>query len=311
MKLLCSPLKHTGVNLLLTLLIIMNFLGDVSATYRHISLFHDTKEASINYFSLAPDNPFDPSNELYRLYIIYILLNNLFVDYPIAARSAADQNKNTNIMAICTIAKNRAHLLDFDFDVNVTDAYLDRDLFDHLSTVFGGSVAINGTLPPINEYEVSSLYDWFMKQRVFIMHVADNDKQSNSPLSKVSTADMTSSIAMSISNIWSGDYESLSALDGSLGGYLMVEEERINYVIYRYSKNKRELGSFSAFNAEAIEINRLLIEALHTKIPNNTIGSCLSFFHNGPSAVYIKFLEAESDLTFDDIPCEGMMGWGA
>ncbi|CCF57654.1 hypothetical protein KAFR_0C06590 [Kazachstania africana CBS 2517] len=148
-----------------------------------------------------------------------------------------------------------------------------------------------------------------MKQRVFIMHVADNDKQSNSPLSKVSTADMKSSIAMSISNIWSGDYESLSALDGSLGGYLMVEEERINYVIYRYSKNKREPGSFSASNAEAIEINSFLVEVLDTEIPNNMIGSCFSFFYNGPSAVYVKLVEAESGRTFNDVACECIIEW--
>ncbi|CCF59039.1 hypothetical protein KAFR_0F04440 [Kazachstania africana CBS 2517] len=297
---------------LLAFVIFMNLMDSASAIFRHRSLFNDTTMAAEHYFSIPPENPWHPSNVLYKQYIVYSLLNYLFADYLVDELSTLDQDCDINVLGICTLEKSKlGHFGVYDDYDDVPPAYLDSDLFGHLSTIFGGLISSNSADFYIDEDVPTESPIWFKKSGFFIMHVFDKNKEFNSTLSKISPIQVSSTMTMSINKIWSADYNSLGGVNTTFGGHLMVEGDRINYMIYRYFKHKRELASFSAFYSEAAEVTNLLIEAVDTEFPKNVIGSCVSFYHDGPSAVYIKFLETGSDLTFDDIPCEGMMGWGA
>ncbi|CCF60077.1 hypothetical protein KAFR_0I02970 [Kazachstania africana CBS 2517] len=301
-----------NINSFLTLIASMCLLTYATASVvdNSTTLLNDTDEAAAQYFSPAPGNPYLTADDLYRPYITFQLLSQLYDNHPTKDISLMTPNNETGIVAIRNIdVTNYSELYEEGSDE--VYSYIDMELFSELNALFTGTNISNMTFENFEKrYYREMAVDSYKKAKSYIVSTIDKGSDSSFWLSAISLADSLSTI---VSNIYgfvtdgsSNKKHSSTQICGSYSNTVKVDGKEVDYIVYKYSKN----GHGCNF-AKGTDLEVVLIEAIDTKFPRGTTSACVTLYHDGSTVAYAKFIRHNSKIAFNDVACEAISGWGA
>ncbi|CCF59040.1 hypothetical protein KAFR_0F04445 [Kazachstania africana CBS 2517] len=273
------------------------------------TLLNNTDEAAAKYFSPAPGNPYLPTDDLYRPYITFQLLSQLYNNHPTKDISLITQNNETGIVAIRNVDVTN-HSGSYNGESGELYNYINMDLFNELNAVFMGTNVSDENIVTIKKRSYTISQDTFKKAKAYIVSTINRSRDANFWLSTISLADSLSSIASVIYGfVTDGSsntkHSSMKPCD-TIFRTVKVDGKLVRYAVYKYSKN----GHGCNF-AKGTDLEVVLIEALDTKFAEGTEGGCVTLYHDGSTVAYAKFFLNGSGIAYNDILCEAISGWGA
>ncbi|CCF58609.1 hypothetical protein KAFR_0F00129 [Kazachstania africana CBS 2517] len=311
MRLVATRMSFFNINSFLALIASMCLLTYAAVSTENNSttlLSNNTDEVTAKYFSPAHGNPYLPTDDLYRPYITFQLLSQLYNNHP--PISLITQNNETGIVAIRTIdIINYSEL--YEEESNELYSYIDMKLFSQLNALFTGTNVSNKTFENFEKgYYREIIVDSYKNAT---SHIASTAYKGSNPSFLMSFISLVDTLSTIVSNIYglvtdgsSNKKHSSTQICGSYSNTVKVDGKEFGYIIYKYSKN----GHGCNF-AKGSDLEVVLIEAIDTKFPRGITGVCVTLFHDESRVAYAKFIMADSKMNFSDVACEAVSGWDA